>query len=218
MPKTKLLERTIGGLHENLLNFVSDIEFNAPVLDIGCGTGAWLDRLADNGFTNLHGIDLDINQFGSEKATCSRANLDYDDLGLGERKFSLITSIELIEHLENPGRIFSHVVKHLDDDGYFLLTTPNIHSVSCRLKFLTTGKLASFDEKGDPTHIYPVLLNCLNRVLPRYDLKIVKRWGYPSVGSLIYRPSTQIVARFLELFFVSEVKGDTLCMLIQKQN
>jgi hypothetical protein len=42
--------------------------------------------------------------------------------------------------------------------------------------------------------------------------------GYPSVGSLIYRPSTQIVARFLELFFASEVKGDTLCMLIQKQN
>ena len=91
-----------------------NIEFNAPVLDIGCGNDAWLDRLADNGFTNLHGINLDINQFVFEKATCSRANLDYDNLGLGERKFSLITSIELIEHLENSGRIFSHVVKHLD--------------------------------------------------------------------------------------------------------
>ena len=135
-----------------------------------------MNRLSKIGFKQLHGIDLEIQQFGAEKATCSQANLDYDDLGLGERKFGLITSIELIEHLENPGRIFSHVAKYLDDDGYFLLTTPNIHSVSCRLKFLTTGKLASFDEKGDPTHIYPVLLNCLNRVLPRYDLKIVTQW------------------------------------------
>jgi hypothetical protein len=89
--------------------------------------------------------------------------------------------------------------------------------MSCRLKFLTTGKLASFDEKGDQTHIYPVLLHCLNRVLPRYSLKIINQWGYPLTGSLIYRGSTQMISYFLELFLRSEVKGDTLRMLIQKQ-
>jgi 2-polyprenyl-3-methyl-5-hydroxy-6-metoxy-1,4-benzoquinol methylase len=164
----------------------------------------------------LHGIDLDIEQFGSKRATCSQANLDYDDLGLGNVKFDLITSIELIEHLENSGRLFYHVANHLNSNGYFLLTTPNIHSINCRFKFLATGKLASFDAKGDPTHIYPVLLDCLNRVLPRYSLKIVDQWGYPTSKSLVFRPSTQIISRFLELFLPNSIAGDTLCMLIQK--
>ncbi|MFM6476370.1 MAG: class I SAM-dependent methyltransferase, partial [Dolichospermum sp.] len=132
MPKSKLLERTISGLHDNLLQSLPTLSYETPVLDIGCGTGAWLNRLSNFGFKHLHGIDLDIDHFGTEKATCSQANLDYDDLGLGERKFGLITSIELVEHLENPGRLFYHVARHLDNNGYFLLTTPNIHSLSCR--------------------------------------------------------------------------------------
>lgn len=218
MYEPKLSERTIAGLHDNLVQNIPQLSYETQILDIGCGTGAWLDRISRIGFKHLHGIDLDVQKFGAEKATCSQANLDYDDLRLEKKKFGLITAIEVIEHLENPGRIFYHVARHLDNDGYFLITTPNIHSVSCRLKFLMTGKLASFDEKGDPTHIYPVLLTCLNRVLPRYSLKIVSQWSYPTTGSLIYRPSTQIVSHFLELVFRNGINGDTLCMLIQKQN
>jgi len=215
--KKQLVERTISGLHNNLLESLPQLNSDTPVLDIGCGTGAWLERLSCVGFKHLHGIDLDVQQFGAEGASCSQANLDYDNLGFGDRKFGLITAIEVIEHLENPGRILYHVATHLDNNGYFLLTTPNIHSVSCRLKFLITGKLASFDEKGDHTHIYPVLLSCLNRVLPRYSLKIVKQWGYPATGSLIFRRHTRIISRILELFISSNgLNGDTLCMLIQK--
>ncbi|MHC5717406.1 MAG: class I SAM-dependent methyltransferase [Nostoc sp.] len=218
MSENKLLERTILGLHNALAQSLPSISYDTPVLDIGCGTGAWLERLSKLGFMHLHGIDLDEKQFSTQKATCSQANLDYDDLGLGERTFGLITSIELIEHLENPGRLFYHVEKHLNDDGYFLLTTPNIHSISCRLKFLTTGKLASFDEKGDPTHIYPVLLNCFYRILPRYSLEIVKKWGYPLTGSLIYRSRTRLLSGLMEIFLPSQVSGDTLCMLLKKKN
>jgi SAM-dependent methyltransferase len=217
MSEKQLVERTISGLHSSLAESLPSVGYEVPVLDIGCGTGAWLERLSDLGYSNLHGIDLDIKQFSTKKATCSQANLDYDDLGLGETSFGLITSIELIEHLENPGRLFYHVSKYLDNDGYFLLSTPNIHSLSCRLKFLTTGKLASFDEKGDQTHIYPVLLSCLDRILPRYSLTIVKQWGYPLTGSFIYRSSTRLLSSFMELFLPSEISGDTLCMLIKKK-
>lgn len=217
MSNSKLAERTISGLHDNLVRALPRLSCDTPVLDIGCGTGAWLERLASLGFSQLYGIDRDIKQFGTKKATCSQADIDFDDLGLQSRKFGLITSIEVIEHLENPGRLFYHVDKHLDNNGYFLLTTPNIHSVSCRLKFLATGKLASFDEKGDPTHIYPVLLNCLYRILPRYSLKVLKQWGYPAKGSLISRPSTKLLSTFFELFLTTAVSGDTLCLLLQKK-
>ena len=34
----------------------------------------------------------------------TQADLDYDDIGLGDRKFALITAIELIEHLRGQER------------------------------------------------------------------------------------------------------------------
>lgn len=218
--KKHLAERTIGGLHESLVPFLMplpDIGYDTPILDIGCGTGVWLDRLAYHGFKSLHGVDLDTSQFGTDKATCSKANLDFDDLGLGDRKFGLISAIELVEHLENPGRLFYHVANHLSANGYFLMTTPNIHSVLCRFRFLITGKLKQFDDLGDPTHIYPVLITALERVLPRHQLQIVKRWSYPLDGSSITsRPALKFAVSILSKLIKDENPGDMLCFLIQK--
>lgn len=165
----------MSGLHDGLVQSLHKLSSDIPVHDIGCGTGAWLDRLANIGFLHLHGVELHINQFKINKATCSQANLNPDDLGLETKKFGLITAIELIEHLENPGSLFYHVARLLEENGYFLLTTPNIHSVRCRLRFFITGKLSSFNEKGDPTHIHPVLLTSLHRTLPRHSMEIVKK-------------------------------------------
>lgn len=219
MQQIQLLERTIPGLHQSLLENLPEISYNTPILDIGCGTGAWLERLSNAGFTNLYGIDKNIEQIGTKKGTFWAADIDWDDnLGLDDKKFSLITAIEILEHLENPGRFYHHVSKHLADNGYFLLTTPNIHSVDCRFKFLLTERLKSFDYKGDPTHIYPVLLNSVYRILPHHSLKIVNKWGYPAKGSLATRKSTQIISAVLKVLLSEETNGDTLCLLIQKVN
>ncbi len=215
MPKGILIERTISGLHDSLIPELPQFNCSISVLDVGCGTGAWLDKLGKIGFSNLHGIDLDTKQFQTDRATVSRVNLDSDNLNF-DSQFDLITAIEIIEHLENPGRIFNFVENNLKPDGYFLLTTPNIHSISCRLKFLMSGKLASFDEKGDQTHIYPVLFQSLEKILPRYSLNIVKQWGYPDQGSVIYRRSTQLISKLLGSIVPENISGDSLCLLIQK--
>jgi 2-polyprenyl-3-methyl-5-hydroxy-6-metoxy-1,4-benzoquinol methylase len=217
MLREPLPERTIVGLHSALIHRLPEISHAAQVLDIGCGTGAWLERLAANGFRHLHGIDLDTEQFQTSDATCSKINLDLEEIDLGEQKFGLISAIELVEHLENPGRLFKLVSTYLDNGGYFLLTTPNVHSLRCRLKFFLTGKLASFDEKGDQTHIYPVLLTSLERLLPRYSLNIIKSWSYPEKGSLIFRSPIKMMSAGLGLFLPNQVPGDTLCLLIRKQ-
>jgi SAM-dependent methyltransferase len=217
MLKEHLPERTIGGLHSALIQHLPEINHFAPVLDIGCGTGAWLERLAANGFCHLHGIDLDVEQFQASGATCSKVNLDDEEIDLGEQKYDLISAIELVEHLENPGRLFKLVSAHLNENGYFLLTTPNIHSLRCRLKFFLTGRIASFDDKGDPTHIYPVLLTSLQRLLPRYSLNVMESWSYPEKGSLIYRRPIKMISAGLGLILPDKVPGDTLCLLIRKQ-
>lgn len=217
MLREPLHERTIAGLHSALIKHLPEISHAAPVLDVGCGTGAWLERLATAGFRRLHGIDQDPEQFQTPDATCSKINLDLEEIDLGAQKYGLISAIELVEHLENPGRLFKLVSTYLDDGGYFLLTTPNIHSLRCRLKFFLTAKLASFDEKGDPTHIYPVLLTSLQRLLPRYSLEIIRVWSYPEKGSLIYQRPLKMMSAGLGLFLPNQVPGDTLCLLIKKQ-
>lgn len=209
-------ERALGGLHAALLDRLPPVAADDPILDIGCGTGAWLHRLGESGYANLHGIDLDVEQFATDRATVTRADLDYDDLGLGGRRFKLITAIELIEHLENPGRLFHHVSAHLADDGRFLVTTPNIHSVLCRLRFFLTGNLKQFDAKGDPTHIYPVLLTALERVLPRHGLRIEHRWAYPDGASITSRASTRLLAAIAGRVLPDRVPGDILCLSIRK--
>lgn len=215
---TQLIERTmVPGLHEHLLKSIPQaINHNKPVLDIGCGTGAWLERLANAGFNNLHGTDQDIEQLGTKKATCSQANLDWSDLGLKQNKFALITSIEVLEHLENPGRLFYHVANLLEPDGYLLLTTPNLHSVLSRLRFLITGNLRQFDDKGEPTHIYPVVLTPLIRILQSYHLEIVEKWSYPLAESVTSRASLKMASSFLSLMLKDDLPGDILCLLIQK--
>jgi 2-polyprenyl-3-methyl-5-hydroxy-6-metoxy-1,4-benzoquinol methylase len=216
-----LEERTIGGLHQTLVERVKalpNLRMDTPILDIGCGTGAWLDRLARSGFKALYGLDCDTSRFGSLRAVCSEVDLNTaNDLGLDDRKFGLITAIEVVEHLENPGRLFYHVARHLSATGVFLMTTPNIHSLVCRLRFLLTGKLKLFDEKGDPTHIYPILLTSLRKILPNYGLAITGKWPYPKDGrSIMSRPVLKAVASTLQLLLPNDDPGDILCLMMRR--
>lgn len=215
--KTKLKERTVAGLHQHLSMSLPAINYDSPILDLGCGTGAWLGRLANMGYKNIHGVDQDISQFGCAASSHSQANFDQDDLGIGDSKFKLITAIELIEHLENPGRFFAHVRNCLASDGYFLLTTPNIHSALSRFRFMIKGDFYHFDRHGDPTHIYPIYLTAIRRILDRHGLLIVRQWTYPlkhaGSGS---RWHTRCAGRIFSLLLPDYLPGDILCLLIKK--
>ena len=160
-------------------------------------------------------FDLDVEQFQAKQASCSRANLDWDDLGLGERRFALITAIEFVEHLECPGRLFYHASRHLAANGTFLMTTPNIHSLLARLRFLVTGKLQQFDEHGDPTHINAIYHPCLERILARHRLCATSTLTYPpAFGGLNSKGSSVVAARLARAFLPRPLAGDILCLRI----
>ena len=219
----ELAELAQAGLHESLIEKVLQIPVNleTSVLDLGCGSGAWLARLVRHGFTDLRGVDNGsmVPMAAGSGYTCSQADLDHPDLGLGDAKFGLITAIEVIEHVENPGHLLGHVRRHLAADGYFLLTTPNVHSVRARVRFAVTGKLAGFDRTNvpfEPTHIYPVFITCLDRLLPRYGLETVERWTYPPVGGSGSRLAARMVAALLASVFPNQYPGDLLCVLVRQ--
>ena len=157
-----LAELTLAGLHQALLvklATLSGIDLQTPVLDLGCGSGAWLARLGRHGFTDLRGVDNGsmVPMEAGNGYICSQADLDNPDLGLGDAKFGLITAIEVLEHMENPGHLLGHVRRHLAADGYFLLTTPNVHSVRARVRFAVSGKARGFRSYQCSIRTHPYL-------------------------------------------------------------
>lgn len=207
-------EWTLAGLHEALVQRLPPMPRSAAVLDLGCGTGAWLQRLSQLGLRDLWGLDRKPETDGAGWATWVQADLDADDWKLGDKQFDLVTAIEVVEHLENPGRFLDGVASHLASGGYFLVTTPNIQSIRARLRFLVSGRLPHFDDKSDPTHVHPWTLGTLKRMASRHRLRILRAWGYPRRGSLAFRKATWLAAAALSVLLREEVAGDVLCVLL----
>ena len=211
-------ERANPGLHESLLRRLpADLADSASILDVGCGSGAWLARLRAAGYRNLTGIDHDIAQTSLTDARIERVDLNHTDWSPLAGAFSLITAIEVVEHIENLGTFFNRLHHHLLDDGAILLTTPNIGSLAARLRFLLLNQLKQFDSLGDPTHLTPLVLATLPRLLQRHGLRIAAYWGFPEHGgTLTSRGWVSALCAALRPVLPESVPGDNLCMTLVK--
>jgi 2-polyprenyl-3-methyl-5-hydroxy-6-metoxy-1,4-benzoquinol methylase len=100
------------------------------ILDLGCGRG-WLAPLL-SAFGSVTGVD-----FSPEGIAMARREYgphaeflpaDPADATLGlppERRFDVVVSSEVIEHVEDQGRYVDLVLRLLKPGGWLLLTTPN---------------------------------------------------------------------------------------------
>jgi 2-polyprenyl-3-methyl-5-hydroxy-6-metoxy-1,4-benzoquinol methylase len=213
-----LAERTITGLHETLATVVErSLPLTGPVLDVGCGTGAWLQRLRERGFTSLHGTDLDTAQFALRDVSVFANDLNGERWSVVPQRFQLITAIEVIEHLQNIENFFRNLHRHLDDRGLCLLTTPNIHSLHARLRYLLTADMKQFGTIGDPTHVFPVLGATLYRLCARHGFEIIAQWGYPASGDCLgARAWVNAAVRVLRRVLPEPISGDVYCILMRK--
>ena len=215
-----LRELTATGLHAWLLPRVqalSNISTDSRVLDLGCGTGAWLQRLHGAGFNCLTGIDLRRDYFGaSDAATFIQGDIaqgNHAELG----SFDLITAIEVFEHMANPQAIFAFASKHLGAGGWLVVTTPNIYSARVRLRFLLSGKLTWFEHNAEPEHIHPLVLDAVKRqILPGYSLGVDRVLTYPEHGSDGTRWFLRLAERALSLVVPNDLPGDSLCLFLRK--
>lgn len=210
------VDKTLDGLHEFLLSIVSAIAKDTKILDVGCGTGAWLERLANSGFTDLYGFDRNPATFTSDSAVITKLDLDCGTPDMGGTRFGLITAIEVIEHLENPGHLWDLVASYLADDGLFLFTTPNISSLHSRLRFLLSGKLPFFDAKSDQTHVQPFYLPAVLREMARRGLKLERIWPFPPTGSSVFRAGIVRLSAVLRMVLPDDLRGDIICIVVRR--
>ena len=109
---------------EHLLNS------NTKILDVGCSTGHFLHSLKGKVKTR---IGLELNQ---AEAEFIRNNLDFkvyseplDVARIEEGPFDFITSLQVLEHIEDPIKFLKQIAENLKADGYLYLEVPNINDV-----------------------------------------------------------------------------------------
>ena len=135
---------------------------------------------------------------------------------LPARSYELITAIEVIEHLSNIGHFMAQTKRLLAQDGYLLLTTPNILSLAARMRLLIHADMKQFGKVGDETHLFPVVLGTFPRLLARHGLQMVDHWGFPADGrTLTSRGAANLIMSALRSFLPEPVPGDVLCMLVR---
>lgn len=122
-------EITIKRYNELLDSFEPFRQTN-KLLDIGCGRGYFLEVAKKRGWQvygteySQKAIEICINKGFS----MNQGKLNENNYSLEE--FDIITSFEVIEHINNPLEEISIIKKLLRKEGLFYCTTPNFNSLS----------------------------------------------------------------------------------------
>jgi len=111
------------------------------LLDLGAGTGITLKQLEKSGFA------IGLDPFPEALEFCRNRELKNLVLGSGEKlpfkdnSFDLISSLDTIEHTDNPSRMLSQVFRVLAPGGYFILSAPAYPRLSSRHDLALEHKL-----------------------------------------------------------------------------
>ena len=213
-----LAERTVGGLHEHLLLKLRELPTGrGSLLDIGCGTGAWLAQMRDSnlGFGRLVGIDQDPPP-PMEAIEFHRVDLNRNTFDTSQ-KFDVVTCIEVIEHVENIGLLLDLIRNVLAKNGLAFITTPNVESLRARTRHWLSGRMPSFDEKSDLTHLCPILRDSLDKMLRRRGLQLQRTLQYPEDvnHSLMFRAGLRRLSAVLRLALPDRLFGDNVIHLVR---
>src|SRR4051812_40966234 len=112
-------------------------------LDVGCGAGLLAEPLARLG-AKVTGLDAAPENIGAARAHAAAMGLDIDYVAGGiedlpGRRFDLVTSMEVIEHVSDPAAFVAGLAEALAPGGLMVLSTPNRTALS-RLAMITLGE------------------------------------------------------------------------------
>lgn len=105
----------------------------APVrlLDVGCGGGLLAEEFARLG-CDVTGLDRSLPTLAAAKAHAARSGLSIrylegsaDALPFPEASFDAVSCCDVLEHVDDPGRVLAEIARVLKPGGLFLFDTIN---------------------------------------------------------------------------------------------
>jgi len=144
------------------------------VLDVGCGAGFLCNELAKKGF-QVTGIDsseqsLEVAQAHDTTFTVKYILANAYELPFDDDSFDVVTSLDFLEHVEEPAKIIKEISRVLKPQGLFIFHTFNRNP----LAYLIIIKFVEWFVKNTPKNMHVLNLFIKPQELKTYckDSKI----------------------------------------------
>ena len=175
---------------KKIINLILSEKNKGNFIDIGCFDGRLLEFAESAGFTSY---GLELQEEAARKAMQKFPNRIHN--GVIEKStnifpnktFSVIVASGVIEHLRSPEYLIDFVHKRLENDGLFVIQTPNENSLLRKVMnkywFAWTA----------PEHTFYFSEKSLNTLLKKFNLSIVKKYKdikFLRIGYIIDQLST----------------------------
>lgn len=94
------------------------------LLDVGCGTGGFLKSLPDRFET--YGTDTSplAVQFSRQRGLQNVFECRLEDFPRNDLRFDIITLLDVIEHVDDDGKLLQQALRLLNPGGFMLITVP----------------------------------------------------------------------------------------------
>ena len=155
-------------------------------LDVGCGAGLLCEPLARLG-ARVTGLDAAAENIAVAKAHAEPQGLDIDYRNeaiedFTGRGFDLVTSLEVIEHVDDPQGFVNGLAKAMADDGLMIISTPNRTALS-NLLLVELAERSGQIPRGTHHHEQFITPDELEKLLNHAGLEVIDTTG------LSYSPS-----------------------------
>ncbi len=160
------------------------VESHKRVLDVGCATGRLLEKLAAEKQCVTFGVEADpemAEQARRRGGQVTIGNVESLDLPFPPASFDVVICADVLEHLQDPGHALRKLAVCLKDDGYLLVSMPNIAFIIARLNLLF-GRF-DYTEHGimDRGHLHFFTLKTTQKLLSDNGFRVVQVEGYNQV-------------------------------------
>ena len=119
---------------KNLINiYLKKFEKPQKHLDIGAGSGILTSIMKSNKIDSLGIEPSSYLKLFARKKNRNVKSIQLKKLVNNNLKFNLITLIDVIEHVNNPGLILEYSHKLLEKNGNILIVTPNTDSIAAKI-------------------------------------------------------------------------------------
>jgi 2-polyprenyl-6-hydroxyphenyl methylase / 3-demethylubiquinone-9 3-methyltransferase len=114
-----------------IFNNLKGLKKGVKVLDCGCGRGFYL-KVVSVAFPDLklYGTDLNNNYLTTAQKTIANKDVklsvgNAEDLSFNENYFDAVIASEILEHVENDGKVLEEIKRILKPNGIAMITVPN---------------------------------------------------------------------------------------------
>lgn len=143
------------------------ISFTSKIIDVGCGSGRLLIKMANSGFCHLQGIDPYIDTPLTYR--CRRCSLSILKGGIESlsEQYDFIMLHHVLEHIDNQSEVFRTLKRLLAPDGQILINIPIVDSAIWDIY-----KTDCFQLEDAPRHLYLHTQKSIRLLADAHNLKI----------------------------------------------